>query len=384
MAGKYNTKLKRLIKRIISATGFKNISINVNNSRHNKNCLISYIRNPFEEGPDNTHQNVTQIIEIARIMDDLAYNVDVIDYRSKKVIFNKKYDVLFEICIKKNPVYRNALKKDAKRIIYLTGSESEFANTAELKRLEELYARRGAKLQPRRQAPLIEKDIENFDKVIMIGNEYTLETYRKFKLNSPVLVPNTGYDFNFVFDDDKKKSDSFLYFGSAGCVHKGLDLLLEVFSEQDFPCKLYVCGNFREEQDFFNEYENELYHTNNIVPMGFVDVGSETFEHLCGECSFSILPSCSEGCAGTIATCMSAGLIPICSRVCGYDDDEVIVLEDCSKTTIKQEVLKAAAMDIKNIKERSACEVKLTKEKYCMSNFSKLMKQALSDTILYV
>lgn len=383
MTLKSNTMLKRLIMKFLSVTGIKNVSINVNNSKHKKNCLISYIRTPFEEGPVNAHQNAIQIIEIAKIMDALKYNVDVIDYRAKRVLFEKKYDALFEICIKKKPVYKNALNKDAKRIIYLTGSESEFANAAEIKRIQELYTRRGVVLQPRRQAPLIEKEIENFDKVIMIGNEYTLKTYKNFMLNSPVIIPNTGYDFNFKFDENKKKSDSFLFFGSTGCVHKGLDLLLEIFSEQNFPCKLYVCGCFKEEKDFADEYKNELFHTNNIVPVGFIDVDSKKFEQLCGECSFTILPSCSEGCAGTIATCMSAGLIPICSRICGYEEDEIIVLKDCSKETIKQEILKAAAMDMVKIKERSAYEVELTKKKYCIDNFSKLMKLALREVLLY-
>nr|WP_300767202.1 glycosyltransferase [uncultured Acetatifactor sp.] len=371
--------MQKLIKKMKSVTGFRNIVYNVNGTCYERNCLISYIKKPFESGPSNTHQNGIQVLEIARLIGEYGYNVDVIDYMSRHVIFNKKYDAIFDICVKNQPVYKNYLKASAKRIVYFTGSESKFANNAEMDRLKACEIRRGVKLQPRRQAPLISKEIEKFDEAIIIGNKYNLATYNEFNLPQTFLVPNTGYNFGNCFNSAERKPTNFLYFGSAGCIHKGLDLLLEIFAEPKFPGTLFVCGNFEKEKDFRSEYEIELYHTENIIPIGFIDIEGEKFKDVCSWCSYTILPSCSEGMAGSIATCMSAGLIPICSEICGYSDNpEIITLKDCSKECIRSTILEAMSKDKNWINEKSNKMLELANEKYSMKNFQAAMRKALS------
>lgn len=356
---------------------------NVLNANNSQSCLLVYVQDPFFKiNVNSSHQAYLQILELVKIMDELGYNVDVINYQSEKVLLTKQYDAVFDICVKEKPVYRKKLKADARKIVYFTGSESEFANNAELERIKNVEKRRGAKIQPRRQAYPILKEVENYDEAILIGNEYTLATYRGFKLQRPHVVPNTGYDFGDRFDITKRKTNNFLYFGSVGCVHKGLDLLLEVFAEKDFPCNLYVCGNFENEKDFRDEYERELYHTSNIKPVGFIDIWSDKFAEICSECSYTILPSCAEGMAGTICTCMSAGLIPICSKICGYaENPEVITLSNCSKDCIRQTVLEYAGKELDWIQEQSQKVLMLTKEKYSIAAFTEAMKAALSEVL---
>lgn len=374
-------KLKKTMHKISLFIGNNNISINVNKTSYGKNCLICYIRSPFENGLDSSHQNEVQVIEIAKIFGEFNYNVDVIDYRSTKVKLRNHYDVVFDICVRTPAVYKNNIDHNTKRIVYFTGSESDFANSAEMQRIREVKERRNVDLIPRRQAPKIDPDVENFDMALMIGNAYTFSTYSGFKFKKKALIPNTGYEFNFTFDKKQKKSTSFLFFGSAGAVHKGLDLLLEVFAELGNPYKLYVCGGYDSELDFIKEYDHELNHTDNIFPVGFVDIWSEKFRKLSSECSFTVLPSCSEGCAGTITTCMSAGVVPICSRNCGYEEEEVITLKDCNKETIKQTVIEAANMSLDEIEEKSKEAVQLTKSKYSMENFRKVMRNVLGEVL---
>lgn len=371
--------IHKYIRILKSWTGFHNVICNVNRTHYKKNCLISYIKEPFEKPPNRSHQNEMQVLVIARLIGEFGYNVDIIDYKSQHVIFNKKYDVVFDICAKDKPVYKNYLKASAKRIVYFTGSESKFANNAEMERLIDCANRRGVMLQPRRQAPLISKEIEKFDEAILIGNEDSLATYKEFNLPRIFLVPNTGYDFGNRFNLEKRKSTNFLYFGSVGCVHKGLDLLLEIFAEPNFPGTLYVCGNYEKERDFISEYEIELYHTEAIKPMGFIDIEGEKFKDVCSLCSYTLLPSCSEGMAGTIVTCMSAGLIPICSKICGYSDNpEIITLKDCSKDCIRSTILEAISKDENWIKEKSDKMLELVDLKYSMKNFETAMRKALS------
>ena len=208
---------------------------NVNKTSHDKNCLLLYITDSFKNANVSTvHQNFWQVLEIARIIGELGYNVDALDYRIKHTYFKgKKYDLIFDICAKEKPIFRKNISRDCKKIIYFTGGESKFANSAELERINNLEKRRRVKLVPRRQAPLIPKCVEDYDTAIMIGNEYNFSTYKEFKFKKSFLVPNTGYDFNFEFNADTKKSTNFMFFESGGSVHKGLDLLLEVFSEKE-------------------------------------------------------------------------------------------------------------------------------------------------------
>ena len=100
---------------------------------------------------------------------------------------------------------------------------------------------------------------------------------------------------------------------------------------------------------------------------------------MCSWCSYTILPSCSEGMAGSIATCMSAGLIPICSEICGYSDNpEIITLKDCSKECIRSTILEAMSKDKNWINEKSNKMLELANEKYSMKNFQAAMRKALS------
>ena len=369
-----------LIRKILHRLHIGLPLINVLDTDNAKNCLMVYVQEPFlQTNVNSIHQLFLQCIEIAKIMNNLGYNVDVINYYSKYVHFNKKYDAVFDICPGKKLVYRKNLKPDAKKVVYFTGSEPGFANRAELERIRNLEKRRGSKIKPRRQSELNFKEVEKFDVAILIGDEYNFSTYGGFNLPKTYLVPNTGYDFGNRFDLSKRKSTSFLYFGSYGCVHKGLDLLLEVFAEKNFPCTLYVCGNFKDEKDFMNEYKRELFYTDNIKAEGFIDIWSEEFIRICSECCYTILPSCSEARAGAIATCMSAQLIPICSKMCGYSEDvETVTLNDCSKECIRDTILNYAKRDMDWIVKRSGKVLELVEKKYSMKEFIKAMDTALS------
>jgi glycosyltransferase involved in cell wall biosynthesis len=129
-----------------------------------------------------------------------------------------------------------------------------------------------------------------------------------------------------------------MFLGSRGQVHKGLDLLLEVFAARPL-LTLYVCSPFREESDFCRLYRRELWSTRNVRPIGFIDPTGRQFQEVASRCHYLVLPSCSEGQAGSVLTGMSGGLIPLVSRECGFDDTDVHLLPDCTLPGI------AAAID---------------------------------------
>ncbi len=371
-------RLKNWLKRI------KGIEVvcNVNHTKSAKRCLLVYITTPFYAKERNcSHQNQWQVIELARIIGSHGFIVDVVNFNNKYARLKHSYDLVVGLIPRGIDIYTKHMNPGCKQVAYLTSMNLAVTSGNEKKRLEECYQRRGVKLKPQRFAGYIETRIEQFDAVWYIGNEYNFKSYDCFKMPPAYRIKNTGYFFPWADPDADRDPHCFMYFGSAGQVHKGLDLLLELFSEEIKNCTLYVCGNFASEEDFAKEYHKELYETRNIVPVGRVNIETPQYEELSKICAYSILPSCSEGCAGSVLTNMSAGIIPIVSRECGFEEDEVISLPDCKKETIKKFILEYCKKDSDWIKKQSRYSIQIVRERYSNRNFTESVEQALSKTL---
>ena len=362
----------------------KSIIYNVNNSHviKSKRCLFVYITEPFCTNKlSDRHQNQWQAIEMARIIGSRGFIVDVADFQSKHIRFKNKYDLVIGLIPRGQNAYIKYMNPGCKQIAYLTSMNLEVTSANEVKRIEECYSRRGVKLEPRRNGGVIEKRIEQFNSVWYIGNEYNYHSYDCFKMPPVHYIKNTGYVFPWATTSIDRDSHSFMYFGSAGQVHKGLDLLLELFAEELKDCILYVCGSFVSEKDFAIEYHQELYNTPNIIPIGFISIESKQYEILSKKCAYSILPSCAEGCAGSVLTNMSAGIIPIVSRECGFEEDEVIPVPDCKKDTIKQYILEYSNKDSIWIKNMSQYVINIVEHRYSKLAFTKSVEDAIDRTL---
>lgn len=357
-------------KKVVKGYLHKDIIFNCNHTDYRKRCLLIYITHPFTEKKETEyHQNTWQARELARIIGTFEYQVDVIDYRNRFTRPVGKYDLVIGLIPRGIDVYSKHLSRDAVKIAYLTSSCLQYTNQQEISRLDQLFERRGMKLQARRQAGEISKAIESFSGALFFGNDYNLKSYEMFKMPPTYYLANSGYDYDFRLKMDKD-SHRFLFFGSMGQVHKGLDLLLEIFSKPGFPYELYVCGSVSEEKDFEEAYFRELYKTPNIHTIGFVDIRSAQFEDLVNSCAFAILPSCAEGQAGSVTTLMSAGVISICSRECGYNDDEVINLPDCRMETIERFIRFYAEKDPEWIRHHAEKALKTYREKHTKRSYT--------------
>ena len=96
----------------------------------------------------------------------------------------------------------------------------------------------------------------------------------------------------------------FLWLGSTGAVHKGLDLLLDVFSMQD-DMVLHIGGLEKQDRKTLGISKRK-----NIIEEGLIFIKSETFLKLVDKCSYIILPSCSEACSTSITTGMLLIIMP--------------------------------------------------------------------------
>jgi glycosyltransferase, group 1 family len=372
----------RHITRMLCRLRGRTIACNVNKTNYEKNCLLQYVAESFYLSPAerNTHQSQWQVMALAAEIGRFCYNVDVRDVDECRGL-DKNYDLVIDLHPGFNDTYKSYMKKNCRSIAYITGMNPSVANFNEQLRLDAVYERKGVRLPPERQVQLISREIELFNGVFFIGNAYNLNSFNEFLMPPTFFIKNTGYSFPISIDGKKRSPRKFLFFASNGQVHKGLDLLLEIFGQDGFPYELYICSGFREEPAFCKLYNRELFHTRNIRAIGFVDIMGDEFREIAQMCAFSVLPSCSEGIAGSVLTTMSAGLIPIVSKECGFEDDEVIHLQDCEMDTIEQAIRHYGERDIDWIRAESARVQAIVQERYSEEAFIRSVRQGLESVL---
>jgi len=343
--------------------------------------LLSYIIDPFLLGPDeplpSRHTHYWESWQIARTFLDLGYAVDVISWRNTEFVLRKDYAFFVDV---RHNLERIAplLNPDCVKIFHSDTAHMLFQNAAESRRLLELQQRRGVTLQPRRfEMPNLA--IEHADCAIIKGNEFTLGTYR---YAGKPLYPIWGTPVaHYPWPEDKDFDAcrrNFLFLSSGGMVHKGLDLVLEVFAAlPDYH--LTVCGPVDREKGFEDAFRRELYETPNIHTHGWVDVDGPEFTDIARRCAGLVYPSCSEGQSGGVITCLHAGLIPIISVESGVDvrDDFGVLLKTSSLPEIRAAVERVAALPAETLRSMARSSWEVARAGYTREMFAANFKAAV-------
>jgi glycosyltransferase involved in cell wall biosynthesis len=377
--------LQRLIKRLF----LEHVAINVNATQFEKRCLLLYVAHPFLRSHgiytdgNPFHQNRSQVVLLAKQLGAYGFNVDAVDYDYPGARLSGSYDLLIDVHPGLNPLGAACANRDTRKVFYATGSDNAFSINAERVRLRALAKRRNVVLSPRRQNPPFDGDLlRSYDTMWFLGNKYNLETYGHSRCHNVSYIRNMGYEFPPMGSrDERDAAKKFLFIGSVAQVHKGLDLLLEVFA-RNRDLTLYVCSKFMWELDFCWCYRKELFHTPNIVPVGFINLLADPrFAELRRKCGFMLLPSCSEANAGSVLAAMSAGLVPIVSRECGFQEDEVNYFEDCSIETIERVIRAYAACDPTWLREQSLKAVNTVRTRYAQENYVQSVSLAIEQLL---
>ena len=332
--------IKKLMLSVYNKYKYKNIVTLCPRTQSRGNVLFSYITQPFRVRDDDpsyySHTGTWECRQIANTWVKYGYNVDVIDWDNTFFIPKKEYSVFIDIHSNMERI-APLLEKSCTKILHITGAHWHFQNDAEMKRLSDLKIRRGIRLKPRRQvAPSL--GIEYADCATILGNAFTQGTFAYAHKPLYPIPLSTTVQYPFIERNFDKIHKNFLWLGSSGMVHKGLDLVLETFSELP-EYNLTVCGPVNREPDFEKAYFKELYQKSNIKTVGFIDVRSVQFREIIKNTGFIIYPSCSEGQAGSVITCMHAGLIPVISYESGVDvEDFGVLLEKSSIDEITDSV----------------------------------------------
>lgn len=347
-------------------------------------ALISYITEPFTSAPwetfSNFHTMYWECYEIARLLSERGYAVDIISTSNKKFIPQKPYSICFD---SDNNLERLLphLPKNCETIFPILISHWEAYNESEKQRLDNLEKRREVRLAPRRKmSPSrnaeLAKHLEGF------GNKTIFGTFSKF--NKPITFIPISSVVTYDFPADKNwniAKKNYLWIGGGGSVLKGLDLTLEAFAKMP-DLELHICGPVQSEKDFVEEYKKELFETKNIHVYGRLDVDSDKFKNISKKCGAVVYPSGGEGTSGAIVQALHAGLVPIITHETGIKEEaEYILIESPTPESVISAVRSFSKLSNKEVEKKSRQIWKFAQNLYTRESFSKAYAKFFDEVV---
>lgn len=368
----------------------KVVTIYPNQGDINGRVLLSYLHLPIKYSDNdirlNGHSNRWESREIARIFAGMGYIVDGIHYLNKSFIPQKKYDIVFDIA-ENLPRFAPFLDKDTIKILHITGSNPRYQYNAEMSRIAYLKERRNACYAPKRTSDrmdIFDESVRIADICSLIGNNVTLDTFpEKYRSKiHPVTVSSSKLNTIKPKKEYLPPKKEFLWFFSYGAVHKGLDLLLEVFAKNT-DITLNIVGIVSSEKDFMQIYEYELTKLPNIKYHGFLKPNSKKFRDIIKNVFCFIAPTASEGISPAVTTCLQIGLFPILSMNTGVDLPKGcgIYLDTCTIEEIQSAIKQVNEMNDRDLKEQIETCQQYALKQYSREQFSKDMTDFIQQAL---
>ena len=116
--------------------------INHFNSNYPRKALVSAVQRPFIKPLNFKHNNQIEAVEIAQVVHELGYQVDVVNFSSTLDIDYTKYDLLVGSGASFEHVFMKQAKHRPKTILYIVGAITPVWNRASLRRLQDVFQRR--------------------------------------------------------------------------------------------------------------------------------------------------------------------------------------------------------------------------------------------------
>lgn len=316
-------------------------------------ALVAYIVDAvldMDQDLPVTHTNFWETRQIVQTFLDLGLRVDVVHWTNVDFVPAKPYVVALDVRLLL-PRSRPHLPDDCVCIFHGETSHARFNDSAQERRHRAFEARHGLRL-PERKAIGDTPAFAAADAATILGNETTISTYRDVldedrEDAGPKIWPVTisaPAEYPRLDRDIEACRRCFVWLGSEGLVHKGLDLVLEAFRELP-DHHLTICGPIEREREFERFYWRDLYESPNVHAHGWVDVTSSDFLRIARSSLSMVYPSCSEGQCGSVVTCMHAGLVPLVSDRTGVPMETSYAVEVPEPTV---ESLRAAIVKLSN------------------------------------
>jgi hypothetical protein len=358
------------------------LNINTNCNPNQKKALLCYLPYGYFHNLENHDTGRTiqfEIFKIVKVFSDLDYCIDIVgfnDIRSLELIKSRQYNLIFGFG---ETFYQiTKLQPTAVSVLYMTENHPEVSFKAEMERINYFYARHKKHVPIVRSGQFYKsKHVERkYSQLITLGE---IAPFRK-QYDEPFTIFPTGIiNSNFVFKEKDQviTRKHFLWLGSNAVIHKGLDLLIDVFNQRK-GIYLHVCGLNKEARRILQIPMRE-----NIIDYGYINIQSETFIKIVETCSYSILPSCSEGFATSITTSMLHGLIPVVMKDIGFNrlNDKAIFLDDYKVEYLDSKLTELINYNPKNLNLLSNKVFDFAHGNFLISVFEENLRKVLLNII---
>lgn len=387
-----NNRIKRKIKEItwkfIKVSFHNHIAeepvlvrnINYKSIPTQKKVLVSYLTTGYFINPEENYGRTTilEIFKIVNVFSELGYSIDLVncnDVKSLELIRDTKYDVIFgfgEVFFQMSEIHHEVLT-----VLYMTEQHPEFSIKEEQKRVDYFYFRHHKHVPIVRSGKFykLEHFKKKYDYIITLSEVEPLKLQYDFPFT---LFPTGIINPNFTF---KKKQHNytrqhFLWLGSTGVIHKGLDLLIDIFRNRE-DISLHICG-----LDEVSRKILPIPKRDNIFDYGYIDIKSEDFFNITNLCTYSILPSCAEGCATSITTSMLHGLIPVVMRNAGFNrlGSYAIFLDDYRVEYLDEFVTKLSGKDPEMLAQFSNKVYHFARKEFVLTTFEENFRNIIKAT----
>lgn len=316
------------MKKYIYKYLYERKKLNVNKANHKKKALLSYIVNPFRKNDNQKHTNYKEAWNLAKVLDELGFNVDVINYNEYCDVEEYYLVIGFGKVFNVETILNN--KINTKFIIYGTGFCSLDQRLKSIEKLTEYNTPQ--LIDSCRLESLVDPlEIKLCDMVLSLGNNYSSNTYYKFNKN----VKNIRSFYNdikiHIIEKNEKDFNKGVWFGGGGAVHKGLLNALEFVKKNSFH--LHIFGKIEDSVLFFisKNYEKSLFTIH-----GFIDLNDINKQEIISSCGFYFNSSASEGgCPSALQILSHFHLIPILSNNCSIDIPNKIIYNNVTEASFQ-------------------------------------------------
>lgn len=329
---------------------------------------LSNLHNSLYERDKIHHPNVFQHYMLLQTFINKGFVIDVYNCQSDdvniKIENTNVYDIIFgfgrkylELC---------SMNPKAKKILFITENAPWVVRKKYQERLDYWKSNHNRMIKTiARNEFYTDEMFKVSDSGVCLSGTYNisgmLEQLKPIEQLYVNVLPGVNhFKINKKHDITKKR---FLWFGSRGLIHKGLDILIDAFT---------LLPQF--ELDIYGAPESEIKELNlpaNVHNCGYIKVDSNDFiEKVISQHSFVLSLSCSEGMMSGIATCMMYGLIPIVTLETGYDDcPYAFIFKDWHVDSVKEQIEKCGTitndqLEIIEEKVKSYAQITYTNENF--------------------
>lgn len=352
---------------------------------NSKNALVSFITNPFTQKEHFFyHTNRIECKIICDILDELDYNVDLVDCNNAKFTTANSYDLIIGFGDPIEGILKRATK-DYKLILYRNGCDSHFSDLISIQRLLTFYNK--YKLIAADSAPIyptFKLQAWFADSLIVLGNKFVANTFKNQTAGTIYSADLFYFDVGSI--DISTKDFSFarknvIWFGSYGAIRKGLDITIEFFRNRP-DLNLYICGLSPKETIFREAFATDLA-LPNIHDIGFVKMESKQFDKLIQSCGALLFPTCWEGGGGAVLNLVAAGgLVPIVTENLGLDfDGDEFLIEDFTPQSIEDAVTNYLQLDDEQLEAKARRLMHFIREKHSEVGYKQRVKQLILQEV---